>query len=85
MSSKENIKIVAICNDNKRFDGCPVFELNPETFKFTMISNSEFQYYDLDIYADKSFSIFEVTTESTNELITGSKNEYKKIEYVKRI
>lgn len=61
--NKIDLKIRAIYIGDVRFDNCPVFELNTETNKFVMLSDNEFQYSDLDVYADKDFLVFEVYKE----------------------
>lgn len=85
-------KIRAIYIGDLRFDNCPVFELDVETHMFVMVSDigkdlecGPTQYEDLYVYADEDFLIFEVTSEDSNILKTGSETEYKKVEYVKRI
>lgn len=85
MESKENMKIRAIYAGDVRFDTCPVFELNVETHKFVMVSDPEFQYEDLDVYADEDFLIFKVVTENVDTLKSGNETEYEKVEYVNKI
>ena len=53
-------KIRAIFIADVRFDQCPVFELNPDTNYFEMLTDKEFRYAKELVEEDDDFLVFVV-------------------------